>query len=201
METTIEARQEARKIFRAGKEKPCARCGEVHPYYVMEYHHTTDRLGIRKRGWGLTQYCRGTTLDEIPGCAVVCANCHRIIHMEARAIDGHEAREDVMAAAWVAGEAVRKEKRKQRWKEMKEHWKALSVERQRKNLSDILALVPAEGSIPKSELITLARVQGMGKNKIWTSINELLASGALVILRVPRPGTNPRVDLSKPSQF
>jgi hypothetical protein len=201
MQTTIEARQQAREIYKVGKDKPCSKCGGTYPDYVMEYHHVNDRAVIRKRGYGLAQYCRGTTLEEIPSCQVVCANCHRIIHMEARAATGREEREEIMAAKWIAGETNRKEQRKQRRREMRDHWKALGVERKRKNLDDILALVPFAGSLPKSELIARARVIGIGKNKIWTSINGLISTGALVIIRVPRPGTNPRVDLSRPSHI
>jgi len=192
---------ETRSTYQAGKDKPCARCGGTFPRYVMEYHHTKDRIGNRKRLHYLTQYCRSTTEEEIPGCEVVCINCHRIIHWTARQETGSEAREDAQAAAWWAGSKERKEIRKQRTAKMKEHYKALRVEKQKQEAVDLLTLIPEDKTIPKNELLNLAQGAGIGLNKARGCIKRMITDGQVYVHKTPRPGTNSRVDLARIPQF
>ena len=201
---------ETRSTYQAGKDKPCARCGGTFPGYVMEYHHTKDRIGNRKPLRYLTQYCRSTTEEEIPGCEVVCINCHRIIHWTARQETGSEAREDAQAAAWRASSKERSGMKKQRnakikehYKSpsMKEHYKALRVERQKLDAVDILALIPEDKTIPKNELLTLAQGAGVGVNKARDCIKRMISSGQVHVHKIPRPGTNARVELALFAQF
>jgi len=192
---------ETRSAYQAGKDKPCSRCGGTFPGYVMEYHHTKDRIGNKKPLRYMTQYCRSTTEEEIPKCDVVCANCHRIIHWTARQETGSEAREDAQAAAWYAGSKERTEIRKQRTANMKEHYKALRVERQKQEAIDLLALIPSDKTIPKNELLSLAQGAGVGINKARGCIKWMLSDGQIYAHNIPQPGTRARVELARVSQF
>ena len=62
----------------------CTMCGEKHPA-CLDFHHKDSKnkdfsLGII-RGWG---YGKERLINEIKKCMVICANCHRKIHYEAR---------------------------------------------------------------------------------------------------------------------
>jgi len=192
---------ETRSAYQAGKDKPCSRCGGTFPGYVMEYHHTKDRIGNKKPLRYMTQYCRSTTEEEIPKCDVVCANCHRIIHWTARQETGSEARENAQAAAWYAGSKERTEIRKQRIAKMKEHYKALRVEKQKQEAVDLLALVPEDKTIPKNELLNLAQGAGVGVNKARDCIKRMITAGQVYVHKIPRPGTRARVELARFAQF
>lgn len=64
------------------KDKPCTRCKEKFPPYVMEWHHidpTTKSFGI---GQGSFRNSMKKILEEISKCELYCANCHRIIEYE-----------------------------------------------------------------------------------------------------------------------
>ena len=195
--------------YKTGKDKACSRCGGTFPGYVMEYHHTEDRIGNRKPLRYLTQYCRSTTEEEIPGCEVVCINCHRIIHWTARQETGSEAREDTQAEAWRASSKERSGMKKQRnakikehYKSpsMKEHYKALRVERQKLDAVDILALIPEDKTIPKNELLNLAQGAGIGLNKARGCIKWMLSAGQIYAHNIPQPGTRSRVELARFAQ-
>ena len=192
---------ETRSAYQAGKDKPCSRCGGTFPGYVMEYHHTKDRIGNKKPLRYMTQYCRSTTEEEIPKCDVVCANCHRIIHWTARQETGSEAREDAQAAAWYAGSKERTEIRKQRIAKMKEHYKALRVEKQKQEAVDLLALVPEDKTIPKNELLNLAQGAGLGLNKARGCIKRMVSDGQIYAHKIPQSGTRARVELARFAQF
>jgi len=192
---------ETRSAYQAGKDKPCSRCGGTFPGYVMEYHHTKDRIGNKKPLRYMTQYCRSTTEEEIPKCDVVCANCHRIIHWTARQETGSEARENAQAAAWYAGSKERTEIRKQRIAKMKEHYKALRVEKQKQEAVDLLALVPEDKTIPKNELLNLAQGAGLGLNKARGCIKRMVSAGQIYAHNIPQPGTRARVELARFAQF
>ena len=192
---------ETRSAYQAGKDKPCARCGGTFPGYVMEYHHTKDRIGNRKPLRYLTQYCRSTTEEEIPGCEVVCVNCHRIIHWTARQETGSEAREDAQAAAWRASSKERIAIKKKRIAKIREHYKALKIEKRKLDAVDILALVPKDKAIPKNELLKLAQGAGVGVNKARDCIKRMITAGQVYVHKIPRPGTNARVDLARFAQF
>jgi len=192
---------ETRSAYQAGKDKPCARCGGTFPGYVMEYHHTKDRIGNRKPLRYLTQYCRSTTEEEIPGCEVVCVNCHRIIHWTARQETGSEAREDAQAAAWRASSKERIAIKKKRIAKIREHYKALKIEKRKLDAVDILALVPKDKAIPKNELLKLAQGAGVGLNKARDCIKRMITAGQVYVHKIPRPGTNARVELARFAQF
>jgi len=192
---------ETRSAYQAGKDKPCARCGGTFPGYVMEYHHTKDRIGNRKPLRYLTQYCRSTTEEEIPGCEVVCVNCHRIIHWTARQETGSEAREDAQAAAWRASSKERIAIKKKRIAKIREHYKALKIEKRKLDAVDILALVPKDKAIPKNELLNLAQGAGIGLNKARDCIKRMITAGQVYVHKIPRPGTNARVELARFAQF
>ena len=58
------------------KARPCADCGILYPYYVMDFDH---RDGATK-SFSLHSVHRVTKraiMQEIAKCDVVCANCHR----------------------------------------------------------------------------------------------------------------------------
>jgi len=192
---------ETRSAYQAGKDKPCARCGGTFPGYVMEYHHTKDRIGNRKPLRYLTQYCRSTTEEEIPGCEVVCVNCHRIIHWTARQETGSEAREDAQAAAWRASSKERIAIKKKRIAKIREHYKALKIEKRKLDAVDILALVPKDKAIPKNELLNLAQGAGIGLNKARDCIKRMISDRQVYVHKIPRTGTNARVDLARFAQF
>jgi len=65
------------------QERGCTRCGVTNPV-VLDFHHkneTNKRFGIggfrREVGFQKIQ-------EEIEKCEVICANCHRIVHHEAK---------------------------------------------------------------------------------------------------------------------
>ena len=62
----------------------CSRCGENHPA-CLDFHHKDEKtkefsIAIVK-GWG---YGKARMLREIEKCVVLCSNCHRKTHYEAR---------------------------------------------------------------------------------------------------------------------
>jgi hypothetical protein len=74
-------RWKMKEHVRQFKEKPCADCTNVHPYYVMDFDH---RAGTEKL-FEIADYLASRVVStypkldaEIAKCDVVCANCHRI---------------------------------------------------------------------------------------------------------------------------
>lgn len=71
-----------RAYIHEAKDKPCADCGQRHPYYVMEFDHVRGEkkfniAPVKGARW----MCSFQDLvDEIAKCDVVCANCHRYRH-------------------------------------------------------------------------------------------------------------------------
>lgn len=65
---------------------------------------------------------------------------------------------------------------------------------------DLIDLVPATESIAKDELIAKAKLEGIGRDKARKLINELLEEKSLFLWKIPRPGTNPRLDLARTEQ-
>lgn len=65
-----------RQIIRRAKDVPCADCGQVYPWFVMDFDHKaedkTDNVG--RMVYGPT----ARLLTEMAKCDVVCSNCHRI---------------------------------------------------------------------------------------------------------------------------
>lgn len=70
--------KEMKILIREMKANPCIDCGIQYPYYVMEFDHlpgnikTCHPANLAARGWGLDR-----VKDELSGCELVCANCHR----------------------------------------------------------------------------------------------------------------------------
>lgn len=76
---------ERRRVYLAGKARPCTDCGVEYPPPVMQYDHLPERGakvadishmarnpgGFKKGGAGLA-----AIIAEIAKCEVVCANCH-----------------------------------------------------------------------------------------------------------------------------
>ena len=62
----------------------CITCGEKHPA-CLDFHHkdakTKDFSLAMVGGWG---YGKKRLLNEIGKCVILCSNCHRKIHFEAR---------------------------------------------------------------------------------------------------------------------
>ena len=65
---------------------------------------------------------------------------------------------------------------------------------------DILGLVPPDAPISRDTLLSKASVAGIGVNKARRFINELVDAGSLHTWRIPRPRTNPRIDLARVPQ-
>ena len=65
-----------REIVSATKNKPCADCGKIYPYYVMDFDHVRGKKkwAIAQRSWVPSEK---SLRAEIAKCDVVCSNCHR----------------------------------------------------------------------------------------------------------------------------
>ncbi len=67
-------RAENRSKFLALKGLPCERCGNSHPHWVMDFHHTEARyrhgLSALMGRWNLL-------VRELEKCELLCANCHK----------------------------------------------------------------------------------------------------------------------------
>lgn len=64
------------EFVRKEKDKPCADCSILYPYYVMDFDHLGDKefnISESVKKYGLSRL-----KTEIDKCDVVCANCHRI---------------------------------------------------------------------------------------------------------------------------
>jgi hypothetical protein len=78
------------------KERPCARCGESHPYYVMHLDHREgeqkakklqrrDARGNIQHPMSVTKLARSSPRKffwESQKCDVICANCHAYVTHE-----------------------------------------------------------------------------------------------------------------------
>lgn len=63
-------------MVRAAKAKPCADCGLVFPYFVMDLDHLPEFEKSFQLGKYM-QYTLGAIKQELDKCEAVCANCHR----------------------------------------------------------------------------------------------------------------------------
>lgn len=78
-----------RDFIREAKNKPCADCGGIFPYYVMQFDHVRgEKLlnigNVSSRGLSMPKL-----KNEINKCDVVCANCHAIrTHERMKIING-----------------------------------------------------------------------------------------------------------------
>jgi hypothetical protein len=66
-----------RAAVRELKNKPCVDCKQMHPWYVMDFDHLSDKISSVSAmvGAGLSL---SKIKTEIAKCDLVCANCHRI---------------------------------------------------------------------------------------------------------------------------
>lgn len=67
------------EIIRESKKEPCIDCGGRFPSWCMDFHHAR---GVKKfqigRGWAKS---KGVLEEELAKCDLLCANCHRIRHV------------------------------------------------------------------------------------------------------------------------
>ena len=66
-----------------------------------------------------------------------------------------------------------------------------------KSKSDLMALVPLTGNLPKSVLIEKAQATGIGRDKAAAFLDALIEDGALHVWLVKRAGTNPAKHISR----
>ena len=68
--------QMRREFTRQLKNRPCADCGVIYPYYVMDFDHREDE--IKRCGLSETYKLSINAIkSETAKCDVVCSNCHR----------------------------------------------------------------------------------------------------------------------------
>jgi hypothetical protein len=66
-----------RKIVIEAKSKPCADCGILYPWYVMDFDHLGDK-SFTIADVGRLHTSKEKLRKEINKCDVVCSNCHRV---------------------------------------------------------------------------------------------------------------------------
>lgn len=66
------------EIIRAAKSRPCADCGQVYPYYVMDFDHIAEEGKVAEISRLIHSRSIRRVSQEIAKCEVVCANCHRL---------------------------------------------------------------------------------------------------------------------------
>ena len=71
-------RERMRNLVRELKSKPCADCGGIFPYYVMDFDHQQGHEKVDQIANLVSSLSMRRLLLEIEKCEVVCANCHRI---------------------------------------------------------------------------------------------------------------------------
>lgn len=83
-----EAVKTANKIHRATKKSEwkeykktlsCVQCGQNHPA-TLDFHHVVRSPDNKKIHALIRNGAYAAILEEIKKCAVLCANCHRILH-------------------------------------------------------------------------------------------------------------------------
>ena len=70
-------RQRINKEFKEGR--PCARCGNIYPSYVLDFHHLEPKNKKFAIGTGLYRNGWDKIVAEISKCVLLCANCHRTV--------------------------------------------------------------------------------------------------------------------------
>ncbi len=76
LDKNLRSFQKRREFVREIKNQPCADCGIIYPYYVMDFDHReneTKEFGLN----AITQKAINALKREIAKCDVVCSNCHR----------------------------------------------------------------------------------------------------------------------------
>lgn len=81
----------------------CERCPESHPV-CLDFHHDGEKtLGVAQMA--NHGYSKERILDEMDGCSILCANCHRKEHYNSEGGDLPTPREDAQARAHTADKA------------------------------------------------------------------------------------------------
>jgi hypothetical protein len=77
-----QSREENREWLESLKRKPCVDCsGKFHPIQ-MDFHHRDESTKLFPVGNAITKYGRERILEEITKCDLICANCHRLRHLD-----------------------------------------------------------------------------------------------------------------------
>ncbi len=71
-------KEQLRAIARERKSQPCADCGGIFPFYVMDFDHRDGEEKKAHISQMVTQMNLPQLLNEMEKCDVVCANCHRV---------------------------------------------------------------------------------------------------------------------------
>lgn len=64
------------ELYKLKESTPCADCGRLYPYYVMQFDHKVNKgfvISSRSASYGSELFN-----NEILKCDLVCANCHAI---------------------------------------------------------------------------------------------------------------------------
>jgi hypothetical protein len=71
-------KEQLRAVAQEYKSQPCADCGGIFPFYVMDFDHREGEEKLSHVSTLVKMMSLQRLLDEIAKCDVVCANCHRI---------------------------------------------------------------------------------------------------------------------------
>ena len=71
-------REWMRTILRECKSRPCADCGGVFPFYVMDFDHREGEEKTAQVAMLVNTLSMKRLLNEMAKCDLVCANCHRV---------------------------------------------------------------------------------------------------------------------------
>lgn len=82
--TVKKAIKKRREWLDTYKNKPCNRCGNKFPSYVMDFHHVNPDTKRFNLSAGIFRHSRESILEELKKCILLCANCHRIIEYKLR---------------------------------------------------------------------------------------------------------------------
>ena len=82
VERSKQTRLANREWFEALKRSPCVECsGSFHPIQ-MDFHHRNGEEKLFPLGNSISKYGRDRILAEIAKCDLLCANCHRLRHLD-----------------------------------------------------------------------------------------------------------------------
>ncbi|MGH2718466.1 MAG: hypothetical protein ACRDJU_07795, partial [Actinomycetota bacterium] len=57
---------------------PCMDCGQIYPFFVMDFDHRDRSQKEALISEYVNRICKAPPLAEMAKCDVVCSNCHRI---------------------------------------------------------------------------------------------------------------------------
>jgi hypothetical protein len=67
------------ELLHAVKNRPCAICGKQYHHVAMDFYHVLDNKSFSMTAAMRNNVTLYDLVNEIEKCAVVCANCHRMI--------------------------------------------------------------------------------------------------------------------------